>query len=73
MRTFIIENARLWGMTVHVERITVEQLLAADEVFLSNSVNLIWPICELDSTRFTVGEVTCLLQDKVVEKMYQNA
>ena len=73
MRTFIIENSQQWDIPVHVTQVTVEQLLAADELFFTNSINVIWPICELDNARFKVGEVTSLLSDKVVEKMYQNA
>ena len=41
--------------------------MQADEIFLTNSINGIWPICELNNTRYDVGKVTCLLQDKLVE------
>jgi 4-amino-4-deoxychorismate lyase len=71
MRTFIIENCQQLGLPVKIGRFSVEQLLSADEIFLSNCINVIWPICELEGTRFEIGAVTCRLQDKVVEKMYQ--
>lgn len=67
MRTFIIEGARELDLPVSIGRIAVSQLLRADEIFLTNSINGIWPICELDGTSLTTGEVTCLLMDKVVE------
>jgi 4-amino-4-deoxychorismate lyase len=71
MRTFIIENCQQLGLPLHIGEVSVEQLLAADEIFLSNSINVIWPICELDGTRFEIGTVTSQLQDMVVEKMYR--
>ena len=72
MRTFIIEIARQLGLTVNIGIISVEQLMQADEIFLSNSIDGIWPICELDGTQFGVGKVTCLLQDKVVDTLQQH-
>ena len=70
MRAFIIECARELTVPVSIGRITVSQLLQADEIFLTNSINGIWPICELDGTRMATGEVTCLLMDKVAELFY---
>ena len=67
MRTFIIEYAHELGIPLSVGRVGVSQLMDADEIFLTNSINGIWPICELGSTRLDIGEVTCLLKDKVVE------
>lgn len=70
MRTFIIEYARQLKIPVHIGRIEVEQLMQADEIFLTNSINGIWPICELGGTSVAIGEVTCLLKDKVVELIH---
>lgn len=67
MRTFIIEIARKLGLSVQIGIISVKQLMQANEIFLSNSINGIWPICELNGTRFATGKVTCLLRDKAVE------
>ena len=67
MRTFITEYAQQQGIPVSVSRVEVTQLMEADEIFLTNSINGIWPICELGNTRLEIGEVTCLLQDKVVD------
>lgn len=67
MRGFVIEIARSMGYKVHVELISVEQLRKADDLFLTNSINGILPICELDGTRYKTGKVTCQLHDKVVD------
>jgi len=67
MRTFIIEIAQQQGVEIHCEKISVKQLMQADEIFLSNSINGIWPVCELDGAPFEIGKVTCQLQDRVVE------
>jgi 4-amino-4-deoxychorismate lyase len=73
MRTYIMDKSREIGIPVHTEQVSVEYLMRADELFLSNSLHVIWPICELEGTGFEIGEVTCRLRDKVVEKMYQDA
>jgi len=72
MRTFITEYAHQQEIPVHISRIEVEQLMQADEIFLTNSINGIWPICELGGTRLAIGEVTCLLKDKVVELIHSH-
>ena len=72
MRTIIVENAQQLSIPVHIETLAVKQLMHADEIFISNSINGIWPICELDGTRFEIGEVTCLLRGKVVELIHKH-
>ncbi len=45
--------------------ISVEQLLAADEVFICNSVNGIWPVREIADVNFNVGDTTLRLQSEL--------
>jgi branched-chain amino acid aminotransferase len=57
-RAAIIECAASWRMVVRERRITVEELLDADEVFLTNSVIECLPVASLDGHRFDAGANT---------------
>lgn len=65
MRTFIIKTAQQIGLKVRIEKISLEQLKLANEIFLTNSISGILPICELDGTPYETGRVTCQLNDRV--------
>ena len=41
---------------------TQDELLSADEVFVCNSIVGIWPVRQIENTRFPVGEITRQLQ-----------
>jgi 4-amino-4-deoxychorismate lyase len=69
MRRVIIEQlAPALNLPVEITAIMLPELLAADEVFLSNSVRGIWPIVRVDgqeSKDFSVGPVTQSLQHEL--------
>jgi branched-subunit amino acid aminotransferase/4-amino-4-deoxychorismate lyase len=45
-------------MTIKQVDISKEELLAMDEVFLTNSLAVIWPVIKIDKKTFASGEVT---------------
>ena len=63
MREVIIETARDQKMALSVDNISVEQVLDADEVFLTNSVIGIWPVREFQEQTFAKGSVTQQLME----------
>ena len=64
MRSAIIDAARARDIRVVERSLTPEELLQAEEVFLSNSVFGIWPVCVLEDIAFSVGALTqSLLRD----------
>ncbi len=67
MRQLVIGLAHDENIPVTIKEISMDELLSADELFLTNSIDGVWPICELDSTIMTVGEITSKLQAKVRE------
>lgn len=61
VRDMLIRSAAELGIATRICYFTVEQLLEADEIFVTNSVIGIWPVKLLEQQYFTVGSVTTLL------------
>lgn len=62
MREAILEQAKCMDIQCAVRDISYAELLAADEVFLCNSLYGIWPVRELDGRCWEVGKLTRTLQ-----------
>lgn len=62
MRSVVIEVALANGIEVHQTRLTLDELVNADELFLTNSVIGIWPVKQFQSTRYRVGPIALKLQ-----------
>jgi len=62
MREEILEQAQRLGIRCDVRDIAYAELLAADEVFLCNSLYGIWPVRELEGHCWEIGELTRVLQ-----------
>ena len=65
MRAEIIECATRAGLEVRVQDVSCAQLLAADEVFLCNSLYGIWPVRQFAEQLWSPGNVTRRLQGKL--------
>ncbi|WP_252271549.1 aminodeoxychorismate lyase [Pseudomonas subflava] len=62
MRAEILEQAVRLGVSCEVRDIAHDELLAADEVFLCNSLYGIWPVRELAASVWPAGPLTRKLQ-----------
>lgn len=62
MRAELLEQARALGLSVEVRDISYDELLAADEVLLCNSLYGIWPVRALQAQHWPVGPLTRKLQ-----------
>ncbi|QKE62896.1 aminodeoxychorismate lyase [Aquipseudomonas campi] len=62
MRAEVLAQAEALGIVVHIRDISRAELLAADEVFLCNSLYGIWPVRELQGHDWPVGPLTRKLQ-----------
>ncbi len=58
MRSLVIECANQNGSSVNVTRLSIKDIGEADELFVTNSIIVYWPIRLLGNTRFRVGPVT---------------
>ncbi len=62
IRGIIIQIGALIGYPVVEHKFTREQLLSADELFLTNSIIEIWPVRQVDNTAFEKGLITEQIQ-----------
>lgn len=62
MRGELLAQAELLGMQREVRDISRAELLAADEVFLCNSLYGVWPVREFEGRDWSVGPLTRKLQ-----------
>ena len=67
IRQKIIEQASSMNLKVNVNKIKLDDLLSADEVFLCNSVIGVWPIRKIDEHEFTVGKITKQINETLIK------
>ena len=66
MRGVVMDVARQQDVRCVTGHFTVRDLAAADEVFLTNSIIGIWPVCRIDAEEYSSpGEITRLLQRNI--------
>jgi 4-amino-4-deoxychorismate lyase len=63
MRGVVLDASRDQQIPQAVDTITVEDVLNADEVFLTNSVIGIWPVRQFEEQRYTKGPITQMLME----------
>ncbi len=62
MRNLVIDLARAHDIPLHIADVTLDELLAADELFVVNSVIGLWPIVTIDGKTWAKGPLTTRLQ-----------
>ena len=67
MRRYVIELASKLGIPVYIQETKLSTLAAMDEVFVTNSIDGIWPVRQIGDWRFEPGEITRTLQARVTE------
>lgn len=65
MRHVILEQAAGWGITIIQEKIHKDRLAGADEVFLCNSIQGIWPVRSIDGQTYPLGPMTQLISNNI--------
>jgi len=62
IRGILMAISSIQGIFSIEHAFTQEELLSADEVFVCNSIVGIWPVRQIEKTRFPVGKITRQLQ-----------
>jgi 4-amino-4-deoxychorismate lyase len=68
MRRVVLEQARASGVSVSEVSMTRQQLMEAEEVFLSNALTGIRPVCQLGERYWNPGPVTRSLAARLVQR-----
>ncbi|HYQ72065.1 MAG TPA: aminodeoxychorismate lyase [Gammaproteobacteria bacterium] len=66
MRSIVLEHAARLSLTVRVQPLDMADLLAAEEVFICNSLVGIWPVSSIDGRPYRKGAVTIRLQQLIL-------
>jgi 4-amino-4-deoxychorismate lyase len=73
MRSVVLALAADEGIATDVRRVSRDDLAAASEVFLTNSLIRIWPVVALDDQAWTVGPITRRLHRQVEARIQAEA
>jgi 4-amino-4-deoxychorismate lyase len=65
MRRAVLETARRLGLRADERDLSLAELLAADELFVTNALFGIWPIADVDGQRFALGPTTRRLMNEL--------
>ncbi|MEE9424902.1 MAG: aminodeoxychorismate lyase [Methylococcales bacterium] len=65
IRSVVIDQAKQAGVVVDIKRIKLNELLNADEVFMTNSVIGVWPVRQLETRAYQVGPTALQAQNWV--------
>ena len=65
MRGLVLERAASLSLDCRVAALKREDILDADEVFLTNSLIGVWPVQRLEAREYAVGRITRRIQDAI--------
>ena len=65
MRAAVLERAAALSIPCAITRLTRADLLAASEIFLTNSLIGLWPVHRLESREYTPGQITPRIQEAI--------
>ncbi len=66
IRSVVLEQAQHAGVPVAVQRISLKDLINADEIFMTNSVIGVWPVRQFETRMLSVGPFALKAQNWVL-------
>jgi 4-amino-4-deoxychorismate lyase len=67
IRSVVIEQAKNAGLRVQIKRITLNNVLEADEIFMTNSVIGVWPVRQFETRAYQLGPLSLRAQSWIVD------
>jgi 4-amino-4-deoxychorismate lyase len=65
MRRAVLETARTLGIRADECDLSLDEVLAADELFVTNALFGIWPVTDIEGRRFAIGSTTRHLMNQL--------
>ena len=65
MRGLVLEQAAALPLLSRVTTLTREDILNAEEVFLTNSLIGLWPVRQIETKEYPTGSITKQLQETI--------
>ncbi|HEU5339540.1 MAG TPA: aminodeoxychorismate lyase [Sulfuricaulis sp.] len=65
MRAVVLENAAALSIPCNITVLTRADILAAEEIFLTNSLIGLWPVCRIQTREYPVGRITQRIQEAI--------
>lgn len=69
VRAEVLARAPALGIPVTTQAVTAEMVETADELFLTNSIIGLWPVRQLETRNYVVGETTQAIQQALQERL----
>lgn len=70
MRDVVMDECKQHKIPLRVDTVSLEDIINAEEVFLTNSVIGIWPVKQFDEQDYAKGSITKLLMESLVIYRY---
>lgn len=68
MRNVVLNLCESNGMIARQDKLGFEQILDADEVFLTNSLIGVWPVNTIDAQSYSVGDITKRIMQLLIKE-----
>lgn len=65
VRELVLERAAALSIACRVLTLKPQDILNAEEVFLTNSLIGLWPVCRIESQKYPVGRITRRIQEAI--------
>ena len=63
-----IQEARALGIKTIIKPISVNEVIFADEVFLSSTTRTVHPVVQIDENQYPIGKISLQLQDALAQR-----
>ena len=65
MRGLVLERSAALSIACRAQNLKQQDILNAEEVFLTNSLIGLWPVCRIESRKYPVGRITRQIQEAI--------
>lgn len=64
-REQVLAYAKQHQLVINIDHFSINEIFKADEVFITNALHGVVPIIQINKEEFTIGAISCALQEKL--------